>query len=675
MPSNNLLVPASTSLPPRRQRQLDIHQPSSQQAVANGGLLKVASILRRSWRRLVLLSLLGLMAGLFTAVLQTPVYQAKATMEVQELNGDFLDMRQVTPISGFLNAQTDIQTQIKAVQSPILLKRAAERLKLKKALIESARAPQPLWRTLARKPARSGTFSDDDIAVLTDRVKARVIPQTRDFEVIVDSGDPQIAAAYANEICNVFIEQNIEARRALSHDTGQWLDGLLREMRVKLQQSEAALQTYAQSAQLVFNSDKENLSDEKLRQLQAELSKAQADRIDKESRYEIAKQSPDESWPDVVNDATLRDYESRLTDLKRQKADLSTTYTADYGKLKRIEAEIATLESAVAARREKMLFRIRNEFDTAARRERALTSVHQAQTRQVSRDSEKAIQYSILRREVEGNQQVYGAMLRRAQEAAMAAGMRASNIRVVDSAAPPSVPYRPQVAINAALGLLSGVLFGSVLLFARDRTDAVIRQPGDISQYLHSAELGVILHNPDAKRQSKFQSLNPLRPMRMGGSAVPGALLCANTPMVADSFRGVLTSMLFVTNHHGGKPIFAVTSPGPGEGKTYTVANLGIALSEVVPRVLLIDGDLRKPTLHTMFGLGNERNFVDLIKSSSDADPEPFLQATQVPGLWVATGRGESAETFRLLHSARLREVLADLKKRFDVILIDTPPA
>ena len=641
--------------------------------VGFGGIIsELFGILNRNWLTLSAIALLGLAAGVGAALLQTPVYQAKSTLEIQELNGDFLNMKQVTPVGGFLNVQTDIQTQLRAVQSETLLRRSVERLRSQKAIAGGTRVPQPLWKTLLGQAPGAAPLSDQDLSMLVHNVKGRVIPQTRDFEILVDSNDPVVAAAYANEIAAAFIEQSIETRRELSNSTGQWLDDILREMRTKLEKSEAALQTYARSADLVISSDKKNLSEERLRQLQEELSKAQADRIEKQSRFEVAKQSPSESLPDVVNDQILRDYEARLTDLKRQRAEFSTTYAPGYSKLKRIEAEVATLDGAAELRRQKVLGRIQNDFETAQRREKALAAVHEAQAQEVARQSEKSIQYNILQREAEGNRQVYDATLKQAQEVAISAGMRASNIRVIDAAEPPAFAYKPRLVLQGVLGLIAGLFLGGVLAFARDSASTSIRQPGELG--LSSAELGVILHNPDPKPRIPEMVSSPK--MLFGANRMTlNPQKGDQSAMVADSFRGVLTSILFAARQAGTKQVFVITSPGPGEGKTSVLANLGVALAEVTNRVLLIDGDLRKPALHAMFGVGNEKGLVELLKCSAGTNPEEFIQQTQFPGLWVATAREEGADAFRLLQSARLQEVLADLKKRFDVIMIDAPPA
>ena len=270
----------------------------------------------------------------------------------------------------------------------------------------------------------------------------------------------------------------------------------MEDVRIKLEKSEDELQSYAQASGLLFTSEKDNVAEEKLRQLQEELSKAQADRVAKQSKYELASTAPPESLPEVLDDATLKEYQVKLTDLRRQLAELSSSLTPAHPAVKKVQAQVTALEAALEKERANIIQRIRNEFESAQRREHLLAANYASQARLMSEQAAKVAHYNILKSEVDTNRQLYDSMLHNVQEAGMTSALRASNIRVVDSAEPPTRPYKPSIVLNSALGLLAGAFFGIVFVVVQERADRTIQGPGDTTIYLDVPELGAI---PSAK--------------------------------------------------------------------------------------------------------------------------------------------------------------------------------
>jgi capsular exopolysaccharide synthesis family protein len=502
-----------------------------------------------------------------------------------------------------------------------------------------------------------------------ESLKVKAQGQTRIIEILVDSPDPKLAADFANTLASEFIDMNLEARWQMTQRTGEWLSRQLEEMRIKLERSEDRLQAYARQAGLMFTEKQGSVEEDRLRQLQEELSKARAERIARQSRFELAKASPPETLADVLNDASLREYQTKLTDLRREESELSTTYTPEHAKVKRVRAQLETIAAALKSERDAILQRIRNDYEEAVRREKLLELDYERQSRLVSEQSEKAIQYNILKREVDSNRQLYDAMLERVRAASVASALRASNVRVVDAARPPEFPYKPRVALNTALGLLLGGFLGVALILMRERMDRTLQEPGDAQFYLNVAELGVI---PSAERPRKLLK----GPDADGEPAVETAVAVQKHSVLAESFRAALTSILF-SGQNGNRPrVIVLTSPSPGEGKTTVVANLGEALAEVNKRVLLIDGDLRKPRLHEIFETERERGLSDLLR-----DPAPLAEAvngsvreTRVANLFLLPSGAESAASTNLLYSERMAALLELMEKEFDTVLIDTPP-
>ena len=313
----------------------------------------------------------------------------------------------------------------------------------------------------------------------------KAIPDTRLVEVTCDSPDPKVAASFVNAVAEEYIQQNLEVRWQMSQRTGEWLSTQLEDMRVKLKLSEDAVQWYARASGLIVAAENgTRIPEDQLGNLQGELAKAQAERAAQESRYEMARSSPPETLSDFVDSAPLQAFAAKLTELRQQAADLNATYTPEHAKVKRVQAQIAEVEAAQGRQRQSILGRIETDYDQALSRERLLLAEFAAQTSRVTEDAEKAVQYNILKREVDSGRTLYENLLGRVREASIASAMRSSNVRVVDAAQPAEFPYKPSLLRYAGLGLFGGLFLGAALLIVRDRFDRSIQNPEDASFFL-----------------------------------------------------------------------------------------------------------------------------------------------------------------------------------------------
>jgi capsular exopolysaccharide synthesis family protein len=642
------------------------------------------------WQRkgtAVLMAFLGALAGVLISLPQTPVYQARATIEIQDLNDDFLNMKQVNPVSdsGNMTASLDIQTQIKVLQSGTLAERVQNKLKVTKPTqvsVDTSRVSS--WGRALNLPQPDVKDAHEQaLAMAAKTLTVRTAAGTRIIEVSSDSTDPKMSADFVNTLTNEYIDQNMEARWKMTERTGAWLTRQIDDMRVKLERSEDALQRYAQDSGLMFTaSDKNSVAEEKLLQLQASLSKAQADRVEKQSRYEMASKAAPETLPDVLNDPSLREYQAKLTDLQRQRAELITIYTPNHTKVKRVEAEIEAMEAALQREREAIVRRIHNDYDEALNREKLLAADYGAQTKLVTDQGERSIQYNILKREVDSNRQLYDAMLQKMKESSVAAALRASNVRVVDAAKAPRVPYKPNPKANAALGLVSGVLVGIVFIIIRQQANRALQEPGDASFYLNLPELGVIPSGTDerAKALGYWSRKTPpiaaaATPDGNGNGRLEMVTWQRKPSVMAESFRAILTSILF-SGDKGGQQRLLLTSAGPQEGKTTVICNLSIALAELNKRVLIVDGDMRRPRLHDVFETPNDRGLSSLLQTKADvrAELKGLVFKTTIPDLFILPSGPPTSAAANLLHSRTLGIALEILDQEFDMILIDSPP-
>ena len=262
--------------------------------------------------------------------------------------------------------------------------------------------------------------------------------------------------------------------------------------------------------------------------------------------------------------------------------------------------------------------------------------------------------------------------------------MQATTIRIVDTARTPRIPVSPRRVPAAGIGILLGSAFGIGFAFFKERSSDVFRLPGDAPRYLHVQELGVIPTADTGQRKSVVASINAARslgrdtePDNSNGSALAIARWGDNFSIVAEAYRNTTFSILLAEATTRRARIYVVSSPNAGEGKTTVTSNLGVALSQSKRRVLLIDGDLRKPGLHKALQVPNEVGLRNILRGELDFEHLPvtqFCRPTGVPNLSLLSSGTGGEEVVELLHSPLVGDLLARLSREFDMILIDTPP-
>lgn len=657
-------------------------------AAEAAGLLEYGRVLGRHKGILALVVAVCTLTGVLVSLPQEKVYQAYATLEIQGINENFLNLRDVDPTAGGGNvpAEVYLETQLKILQSETLVDRVVAKLGLENRPEFGGRQPGRLDHWLRKLGLRSAVQAPrlEARKKALENLKVRQARTSRIVEVVFDSTDPRVAADFANALAEEYIQQNVEVRWRSTQRTGEWLTRQLDDMKTKLTEAERRLQSYAQESDLVFTGERDNAASAKLRQIQEELSRAQADRVSRQSRYEMAAVAPPESLPEVLDSTILRDYEMRLLELKRQLAELRPSYKPAHYRVQRLESQAAELESALARERKNILDRVGNEYRSALRRESLLAAAYQGQTGKVSSQAAKSIHYDTLRREVDANRQLYESMLQKVKEAGIASAMKATNVRVVDEATPPAEPYKPNVPLNAGLGLLSGTCLGIVAVFLRERAERVresgdrsIKGPGDLA-YLQVPELGVIPADIIDLEPEGRPSVKRYLPLGNNGGQGRIELAAERQPsLVAESFRAALTSILMTTQGARRSHAMVVTSPAPSEGKTTAVSNLAITLAQIRARVLIVDADMRKPRMHDVFGLSNEWGLSSLLQAPTPWSEYPAGSLgleTRIPGLSVLPAGPETKHLLNLLYSPRLAELLKRLRQEYHMVLIDTPP-
>ncbi|MGH9678539.1 MAG: polysaccharide biosynthesis tyrosine autokinase, partial [Candidatus Acidiferrales bacterium] len=347
---------------------------------------------------------------------------------------------------------------------------------------------------------------------------------------------------------------------------------------------------------------------------------------------------------------------------------------------------VNTLEAALDKERANVVQRIQDEFKSSLRREKILAANYSAQAALMSDQAEKVTHYNILKHEVDTNRQLYDSLLQNVQQAGMSSALRASNIRVVDSAEPPSRPYKPSLPLNAALGIFGGAFLGIAVVVLQERADHCIRAPGEAELYLDLPELGAIPAASATKNRAFAYYANgngagaASNLIRRPPPQIELALSATKPSVLADAFRATLTSILY-SGANGNRPhIIVITSANQGEGKTTVASNLALALAEIgqsalMKSVLLIDADLRKPRLHEIFGVPNRWGFADLLQGKAPPNGcEGMVFKTCFKNLSLLPSGTLTPNVSCLLHSPRGLQFLLRMRDEFHTVIIDTPP-
>jgi len=639
-------------------------------------------ILFRHRKTLLAFVVAGLVAAILISLIQTPIYRVRTSLEIQGTS--FLDPKGTNDTGGnYASPESYVETQVKLLQSESLLEHVIDKLKLQNE------QPKSGLRAFTWRIHRMLQFSDPSglpereklMREIERNLTVRTSGSSRLLEVTYESPDAKGAADFANTLVSQFIELSQEERWKAAQGTAEWLTSHLDKMKAQLEQSETQMQEYARTSGLSFTSEKENLAESRLKELQDDLSKAQADRIGSQAKLEGAKNNPADTLPEVLDDTTMREYRQRLTDLQRQYAELGATLTPEHYKVQRVQAQIDELKSAMQRERGNVVRRIGNEYSASLRRETLLSRARDVQAKIVADQSEKAIHYDTLKRDVDSNRHLYEVMLQRVKEASLASAMRDSNVLVVDRARPPLLPYRPSLPMNSAIGLCSGVLFGFGFVLLRERVNHRISVPGDAQVFLDLPELGVIPLDDSVLPRQISSGLNPRRPapsLPTWKSNGPELATWKRKPsMVAECARTTLTSILLPIENGEGPQVIVITSPCPGDGKTTVACNLSIAVAEIGRKVLLIEGDLRRPRLNSVFGVGNNWGLSDVLRGDGQLENvsvSHLVRETEVSGLYLLPGGSCGVTPSNLFYSPRMATLLKRLRGEFDMILIDAPP-
>jgi capsular exopolysaccharide synthesis family protein len=634
-------------------------------------------VLKRRWTVLTCLVVVFVTVVIGT-LKQKPIYRGKVLVEINPEEPAVVNFREVAQVAPTVDVDSYRETQYKILTSRTLAEHVVRDLQLFRypefykshmlfGLIETTPAKIPSSKDLGPPDPSSEAFRNT-VGNFLKSVDVSPVRRSNLVELSFDCTSPQLAARVANRLADLYIDQNLQVKWDETQKASEWLRGRLTEMKANLEKSEDKLQAYAQANGILYITEKQNMVTERLDQLLNEYTKAQSDRYQKQSLYGQVEAGEVQDLPAVLSNRLIQDLEEKRADLDKQYAEVTTWVKPNYPKARQVKKQMEALQSKIDEEKEAVAQNIVDEYHAAEAREKYLAKAVEDQKAEVNDTAQRSIQYNILKRDVDSNKQLYEGLLQRLKEAQVSAGLKASNIRIVDSAEVPKGPVKPRVLLNLALGIIVGLAAGVALAFFQEYLDKTLKTPDEVEHLLRLPSLGVL---------PKFH-LNGASPVDEDGlvpavpdNAVPLAPAIQTNPESIEAFRSLRTSILLSASPV--PKLILVTSALPGEGKTTTVVNLGATLTSLGSTVVIVDCDMRRPSCHRSLGVQNSPGFVQCL-TGHVALNEAILPVPGVANLSVIPCGPIPPNPAEILSSPLAGELLKKLRSEFDYVLVDSPP-
>lgn len=635
-------------------------------ADADRSILEQYLRIARRWRWVIMGVTAGfIMLGLIITLLMTPQYTAISTIEVSR------EADQVTAIEGVEREATAAdqefyQTQYGLLRARTLAERVASELNLvdNPAFFEMFGfdgAQDPAFEIAnGRYPSQGRSTRQREAAqILLANVSIEPTRLSRLVDISFTSPDAAFSAEVANAWAKNFIETNLD-RKVQSTSYGRdALQRQLAEYKDRLDESQRQLVAYA-SDQEIINLPAQPVDDgtttqersivvDNLASLNSELNKATADRIAVEARYRRAGSGG--SSTEALNNNAINNLRQQRAELAAEYQQLMVRFEPGYPTARALESQIAELDRAIAREETRVSGSVRAEYQQALAREEALAQRVSALKGDYLDLRRRSIQYNIYQQEVDTNRVLYDGLLQRFKEIGVAAGVGVNNVAIVDTAAVPEEPSSPRLFINLAISLLAGLGLGAALAFALEQLDEAIDDPSELQRRLGLPLLGSVPKVDDEESPRD-------------------ALLDPKSELV-DAYIAIQTNLAFTTEH-GVPRSFSVTSTRPGEGKSTTSLALATMLARSGKRVILIDGDMRSPSVHHLGNVGHDRGVSNYL--AGDDSYEPAIFRMDELGLDALSAGPIPPNAAELLTGARMRHLIDRLQTEYDHVVVDSPP-
>lgn len=596
---------------------------------------------------------LSLMVAIVATLLATPYYRSTARIEISRTQSNITNVQAINQDDNRQN-QEFYRTQYALLQSRTLAERVERALNLSTDPLFLASYPAP---TDTMPGKRAGDRRQEErqraVGTLMNVVQINPIEGSALVDVAVNTPNPELSARIANEWVKQFIGSNLGRRLDSTAYAREFLGGRLRELRQRTEDSERALVNYARSRQIITLETTEGaegrgrsertLVSDNLSRLNEALAQATADRIQAESRLNQTRGNGNDG-----NSATL-------AGLRQQRAQALAEYRAvlvqfdpEYSDAKTIKARIDALDASIVRETARVSGGVTSEYEAAVERENRLRDRLGEERGRFLDQRSNSIQYNILAREVDTNKQLYDSLLQRFKEIDVT-GVGVNNVSIVDAARVPESPSSPKLMTNLAIALLGGIALGVLSVLLLERSDDRIKRPADVAGKLGVPLMGVVPF------VAKGQALAEISDPKSG---------------ISESFISLVSTLSFATAH-GIPRVIMLTSAQPSEGKSTSCIGLAQIMSRVGKRVLLVDADMRRPSLHRSLGLHHDAGLTNLL--AGEDDWQSLVQRTDRGFDFISAGPipPNSAE---LLTGGRMEQLLANVRGQYDCVLVDAPP-
>jgi polysaccharide biosynthesis transport protein len=665
-----------TSRLPATSTQIDVLRPSRAQAFdlspREPHLYDYLLILRKhQWLVLSFMLTVVTIVGVATFRMH-PVYIATAKLEIDRENGSILPFQSSDSYDYMMDMDNYIETQSRILTSETM---ALQTIR------NSGLAAHPDFSNggVVSEAIATGSLANQkrppEIAAFLGSLSVKRIPNSRLLEITFEATDPVLAARILNAHLENYKAQNIQSRYDATAEASAWLASQLSDLKLKVERSETDRINYERENQIwSLDNDKGNMTTQRLSDLNKELTDAESETLKKRALYEYAESGAEDAVPQLRDNTVLDDMQKRRAELSVQYTDAVNQYGPNFPKVQRIQAQIKDIEDQMTRERHGIILELKSDYDEARAREELLSERLDQQKAETNAMSEKMVQYNILRRDADANKALYEGLLTKLKEAGISAGLKSSNIRIVDPAMIPSSPARPAKARNIALAFLVGLVGGIGLALLREYLDNTVKTPDDVENLSRLPSLAVVPAFGDTGTANRRTGL--MKGVSNNGHDKRIELVAQHLPksQMAEAFRALRTALLLSQPDHPPQVIL-VTSALPREGKTTAAANLAVTLAQLGDKTVLVDADLRKPGVGRLLNLGSGKyaGLSSYLAGASTLDlvtvPHPAI-----PNLAAIPTGPLPPNPADLLSSHRLADAIMELRSKFKFIVIDSPP-
>jgi succinoglycan biosynthesis transport protein ExoP len=630
-------------------------------------LRRIFAILRRNVLWIAAIVAACLVLGAVVTMLMVPRYVASATVLIEQQIDQIIEGSEVAPAAAYQDADRFLQTQVDVIQSRALAQRVleAENVASDPRFYEAVGADMPQKDDLEGRYSRAGGVDllrrDVALDLLQENLGVALSSDSRLAEIRFESTDPVLSARIADAFAENLIESNLGRKFESSSYAREFLAQQLQEARQRLENSERELNQYSRAAGLIRipgqgqNADQEttlSVTNDTLVQVNLAASQATAERVTAQERWQSIADVPVLSIPQVLANSAVQDLIGQRSEAQAALAQEEVRHLGDHPTVQASRAQVEKLEAQIQNVGSSIKRSVYLDYQAALEREQSLQGQVGSLKSAALTEQDRSVQYNVLKRVADTNRSLYDTLLGRYNELSATAGAASNNISLVDRAEVPREPASPNLLLNMALALLAGLAFAGLFIFLREHFDDVIRSPDDVEAKLGLPLLGLI---PRAREEEGDVS----------------SLKNDSKSDIGEAYHSLVANLRYATP--SGLPrTLVVTSTQASEGKTTSAQAIAMDLARLGRNILLIDADLRRPTLHRLLSNQRQNGLTDVLAGQASLDE--VVQPSGQENLSYMTALPLPPDPSIILGSPRLPQVIEEARHKYDVVILDSPP-